>query len=209
MRITQENSIALIIDIQEKLIPSIYGHKYLIKTTQFLLEALNILNIPKIFAEQYPQGLGSTIPEISKFITPNDKVFPKTSFSAADNENILQELQSSQKQNVILFGIEAHVCVLQTFVDLRAKGYNVILINDCIGSRNKYDKKVALRRAEQEGVLISSYESIVFELARNAKNPNFKAISDLIKRSSESSKDKEKDKKHKDKHHDKHDKHDD
>lgn len=202
MRITSENSIALIIDIQEKLIPSIYGHKYLVKTTQFLLEALDILNIPKIFAEQYPQGLGHTIPEISKFISPNDKVFAKTCFSAADDENILQELQNSKKQNVILFGIEAHVCVLQTFVDLRAKGYNVILINDCVSSRNKYDKKVALRRAEQEGVIISSYESIVFELARNAKNPNFKAISDLIKKSSESfykDKDKDKEKKHKDK----------
>lgn len=201
MRITPENSIALVIDIQEKLIHSIYKHKYLVKTTQYLLEALNILNIPKIFAEQYPQGLGSTIPEISKFITPNDKVCPKTSFSAADDENILQELQKSQKQNVILFGIEAHVCVLQTFIDLRAKGYNVILISDCIGSRNKYDKKSAVIRAQQEGVLISSYESIVFELSRSAKNPNFKAISELIKKSSY-----DEEKRRKDKHHDKHEK---
>ena len=205
MRITAENTIALVIDIQEKLVPSIYAHKYLVKTTQNLLEALNILNIPKVIAEQYPKGLGSTIPEIAKYFRPEDKVFPKTSFSAVEDENLFQELQNSKKQNVILFGIEAHVCVMQTFVDLREKGYNVILINDCIGSRSKYDKKVALRRAEQEGVLISSYESIVFELTRSAKNPNFKAISDLIKKSGEEM---EKDKKHKHKHHEHHDKHD-
>ena len=96
MRITAENTIALVIDIQEKLVPSIYAHKYLVKTTQNLLEALNILNIPKIIAAQYPNGLGSTIPEIAKYFRPEDKVFPKTSFSAVEDENLFQELQNSK-----------------------------------------------------------------------------------------------------------------
>lgn len=180
MRILQEESIALFIDFQERLVPAMRKNKELIENTGKLLKGLKELAVPMIFTQQYTRGLGPTVNDL--IINPEKfSYIEKTSFSCCDEEKFTQTLEGLNKKNVIICGIESHVCVLQTAIDLKNKGYNPVLVVDCISSRKKESIKVALKRMEQEGILITNTESILFELTRDAKNPAFKAISSIVK----------------------------
>ncbi|MBP7509293.1 MAG: hydrolase [Prolixibacteraceae bacterium] len=180
MRILQEESIALFIDFQERLVPAMRKNKELIENTEKLHKGLKELAVPMIFTQQYTRGLGPTVNEL--VVNPDEFSYvEKTSFSCCDEEKFIQTLEGLNKKNVIICGIESHVCVLQTAIDLKNKGYNPVLVVDCISSRKKESIKVALKRMEQEGVLITNSESILFELTRDAKNPAFKAISSIVK----------------------------
>lgn len=105
----------------------------------------------------------------------------KTTFSGCQNSDILNAFKKSGKKNIVVAGIETHVCVLQTCIDLLENGFNVILVTNCCGSRTKLDHKMAIKRLIQAGAIPTTYESILFELTLDAKNPNFKEISSLIK----------------------------
>lgn len=180
MRINKEETAFLLIDVQEKLYPHISGHERLTKNLEILIQGLNILNIPSIVTQQYTKGLGMTIERICQALGEL-KYIEKTAFSSYDELRVKEELAALNKKFIIIAGIEAHVCVLQTTIDLLAAGYIPVVIADCVSSRKEKDKEVALQRMAKEGAIISTYESILFELLRYSGTPEFKAVSPLVK----------------------------
>ncbi len=180
MRIQLEDTQALIIDYQEKLVPVIYNKEQLIKNSTKLIKGLQVLNVPMMVTQQYTKGLGMTVNELAKEIK-EFHFYEKISFSCYKDKEINTKVKEMNKKNIILCGIEAHICVLQTAIDLLEDHYNVILVEDCIASRKENDKIIALKRLEKEGVTITSYESILFELMNAANHPIFKQISALVK----------------------------
>jgi len=180
MRITKENTTALFIDFQERLFPAMNEKEQLLKNTKILIEGLNILGIPMAFTQQYTKGLGETLEEL-KALVPGFEAIEKTDFSCFGAEEYTAFLQHHQCKTIILCGIEAHVCVLQTAVDLKEYGYFPIVVSDCITSRNALSKESAMDRFRFEQIMMTSCESILFELTRSAKSDEFKAISKLVK----------------------------
>lgn len=180
MRILAEESMALLVDIQEKLVPVVKDREACVRNITLLLEGFKLLQIPFLVTQQYTRGLGMTIPEVKDRVD-NFQYLEKISFSCYEDSRIKEEIDKLQKKNIILCGAEAHICVQQTAIDLRAAGYNVIAVTNCIGSRKTEDKEAALKRYEYEGIIAATYESILFELTRKAGSDTFKAISALIK----------------------------
>lgn len=181
MRIKAEDTMALIIDLQERLVPVMSEREDVIHNTMKLIEGLNILGIPSVVTQQYTKGLGMTIPSIMRIYGEAFAYMDKIHFSCMDETEILHKIESYQKKNVIVCGIETHVCVQQTVIDLLAAGYQVILVEDCVSSRKSNDKKIAVKRMYKEGATLATYESILFELARVSGNEEFKAISKIVK----------------------------
>ena len=176
MRILREEAVALVVDYQEKLVPVKIEKELLIWHSQILLQGLKILDVPMIITQQYTKGLGTTVEDITAAIGTEAYV-EKISFSAY--EQVKEQIQG--KKFVIVCGIEAHICVLQTVIDLAAAGYIPVVVEDCISSRKKYDKKIALERMKQEGAMITTTESLLFELLREAGTDTSKKIQRLIK----------------------------
>jgi nicotinamidase-related amidase len=180
MRLLRENAIGIVIDIQEKLFPHMHEKDTFIKNTTRLIEGLKILGLPILISEQYTKGLGPTIPEVQHAI--NDYLpLEKISFSCCDEPDFEDKLDEFAKPVAIICGIEAHVCVMQTAIDMIKKGFTVMVVEDCITSRKLNDKNIAVQRMLQENALISTYESILFELCRVADGDEFKAVSKLVK----------------------------
>jgi len=180
MRILKEQTAAVVIDIQEKLHPHIHGFETLEKNTAILIQGLQALNVEIVLTEQYPKGLGRTIEPI-RALLPGIRIIEKTAFSCYDEPAFKEKLQLLNKKNIIIAGEETHVCVLQTAVDLLNAGYTPIVVADCVSSRKEFSKETALRRIEKEGAVITTYESILFELCRYAGSETFKTISKLVK----------------------------
>lgn len=180
MRITPENCLALCVDYQTRLVPAMHGTEPLIHASSVLLKGLNVLDVPVLVTQQYTKGLGETVPEI-KEAAGSAPVFEKVTFSCWHTEEIRSAIEASGRKTILVFGIEAHVCVLQTVIDLRQAGYDVVYVQDCVDSRKPSDREAALRRAAQEGAVLTSCESLLFELTATAKNPCFKQISALVK----------------------------
>lgn len=180
MRVIIEETQTLIIDIQEKLISHMYENESLLFRNEILIKGLNLLNVPITVSEQYPRGLGKTVFDITKLTEVSPK-FEKSSFSCIDNISIKERIDSIQKKFVIISGIEAHVCVLQTVLDCLEVGLIPVVVEDCISSRKNSDKTVALQRMRTAGAIITTYESLLFELCRDSKNEQFKEISQLVK----------------------------
>ena len=180
MRILKENTLAVIIDVQEKLFPHMSEYEELEHYLNILIKGLKLLDIPLIVTEQYTRGLGFTIPSLASSLQ-NFSPFEKTSFSCCDDTYISEGIQEYKPVHIIVAGIEAHVCVLQTVTDLIQKGYIPVVIADCISSRKLLDKQIALERMNKEGALISTCESVLFELTRFSGTDLFRAVSKLIK----------------------------
>lgn len=180
MRIVLEDTVAVCVDIQEKFTKIIYKFGEILKNSQILIDGLNVLEVPILLTEQYPKGLGYTISEIKDHLYEYNPI-EKLAFSCCGSDTFCKVLKKSGKKNVIVFGIETHVCVLQTALDLIEMGYQSVLIEDCVSSRKKSDRKTALNRMRQEGAIITSSESILFELSKAAGTDKFKQISNLVK----------------------------
>jgi len=183
MRIRRETTAALFVDLQERLIPVIDRGDEVVRRSVILLEGLKALGVPSVFLRQYPKGLGDIVPELraaAGAYTPFDKL----AYSAMGDEAIAGEFQRLKDEGittVLVCGVESHVCVLQSCIDLVAAGFQPVLVADCAGSRSVYDKKIGLKRAVQEGVLLTTAEAILFELCVVAGTEEFKAISKLVK----------------------------
>lgn len=179
-----EDSILVVIDIQEKLVlASKYGTETAQNTAK-LTKTANILNIPTIVTEQYPQGLGTTVMQVKETLSSNTYVTEKTSFSAMLTPEFAQqihELKAQGKKQVIICGIETHICVLQTASDLMKEGLEVYVVKDACASRNKSEYKTGLSLLMQYGAKITCVEITLFELLKTAKHPKFKEIQALIK----------------------------
>lgn len=180
MRIVKEDCCGLIIDIQERLLPHMHDGESLLRNIQILINGLQALNVPLLLTEQYTRGLGFTVPPVKEILQNTDSI-EKTAFSCCDETSFATRLHNLNKKFVIIAGIEAHVCVLQTAIDLKDKGFFPVVIEDCVSSRKPSDKAVAMHRMAASGVIISTYESILFELCRYAGNDTFKVISKLVK----------------------------
>jgi nicotinamidase-related amidase len=181
MRLLAEDTMAIVIDIQERLVPVIHDNEELLHNTQILIKGLQTLGIPMVVTQQYTKGIGMTVPALSEVFGEDFAYYDKLSFSCAGDEAILKKIEATGKKNVIICGIEAHICVLQTVIDLIANGYQVILVEDCVSSRKERDRQVGIKRAVSEGAILTSYESILFELTRVAGTEVFRSISRLIK----------------------------
>jgi len=180
MKIYREDTAAVVVDVQEKLFPHIAGNELLERKIITLIKGLQILKIPPIVTQQYTKGLGSAIPAVAEVLNEYQPI-EKVSFSCCGEPVFMESLKMLEKPFVILMGIEAHVCVLQTALDLLDDQYIPVIIEDCVSSRNLNDKKIAMNRLWNEGALISTTESILFELCETTNTDEFKAISKLVK----------------------------
>ncbi|MDF2633828.1 MAG: isochorismatase hydrolase [Pelosinus sp.] len=178
MRLEKENSQFLLVDVQEKLFPYIVGNEIVAKKAILLMEGMKALEIPMTAAQQYPKGLGNTIEELRPFFT---KFHDKMTFSCCGNEMLVKELHEQDRKNIIIAGIEAHICVLQTVIDLKALGFQPIVVVDAVGSRTRSDYEIALERMKYEGAILTTVESILFELCFQAGSDAFRTISKLVK----------------------------
>ena len=169
----------LIIDIQDKLI-KIAKDDTVKKNAIAIAKTAEILNLPVIVTEQYPKGLGSTIDEIKSLNLKSD-YDEKTTFSVLKEKNIKDKILHYHKKQIVLFGIETHICVLQSAIDLLNAGYEVFIVQDCCCSRNDENKNAAIRRLIHAGCSIATTEMVLFELLESSKHPNFKEIQALIK----------------------------
>lgn len=180
MRIQADDTLGVIIDIQEKLFPHMYEKENLLKRISILIQGLQFLEVPMLVTEQYTRGLGYTIDPIKNLFHGFNPI-EKISFSCLDEPLFNDQMKWLRKKFVIIAGIETHVCVLQTMEDLFEQGNIPVIVEDCVSSRNINDKKIAIARMRQEGAIITTSESILFELCRHAGNERFKAISGLVK----------------------------
>ena len=175
-----ENSLLLIIDIQERLV-NMLEKDLIVQKSCALANAARILGVETIVTEQYPKGLGGTIEPLKQALSEDVTYFEKTAFSVLKEEGFEQILDKTGKKKVIICGIEAHICVYQTAMDLMQKGYDVYLVADASASRNKYEFKTGVELMRQNGVNITCVEMVLFELLKTSKNPKFKEVQALIK----------------------------
>jgi len=180
MRIIKENSAGLIIDIQERLFPYIHEHDQVAANTSILIKGLKVLGLPIVVTQQYTKGLGSTVPQLLEALG-TEEYLEKMAFSCCDDEGFMGELLRLGRKNIIIAGIESHVCVLQTTIDLLERKFQPVVVEDCISSRNPNDKIIAVERMRAEGAIITTYESVLFELLRYSGTAEFKEISKLVK----------------------------
>lgn len=180
MRLIAHETMALVVDFQERLMPVIADNDAVLNRARLLLEGLTLLRIPLLVTRQYPKGLGDTVPIIRE-MTDGAPVLDKISFGAYEEPHIKDAIQAMGRKNVIICGAETHICVLQTVMSLQAAGFQAVLVEDCVGSRHKPDKETGLKRAMQEGALITSCEAVLFELLGAAGTNVFKNISRLVK----------------------------
>ena len=173
-----ENSLFLMIDMQEKLVAATNANQE-VQNAKKLLKTATVLGVPILITEQYPKGLGETVEDLKEFCINN--VYEKTSFSALAQENIARAIAVSERKQVVLFGIETHICVYQTALALKDMGYDVYIVADASASRDDLQHKTALRLMEGAGVKITTAEIVIFELLKTSRHPNFKEIQALIK----------------------------
>ncbi len=178
-----EQSILVLVDIQPRLAEAmpVDERQHMIESSIMLLEAAKVLAIPVLITEQYPQGLGTTYPEILAHLPPGVTPLAKTGFSCTCAEGFDTLLERSGRTQAILAGQETHVCVLQTALTLLSRGWQVFVVEDAVCSRHPKHKIYALERMRQAGVAVLAGESVLFEWLRDARHPNFKQLARLIR----------------------------
>ena len=176
-----DNAVLVVIDIQERLVTAmpkkVYGR--MLKTVDMLVQAAKLMNVPIVTTEQYPKGIGHTVPELADACS--DKVVEKVSFGCCGEPNFLAALKETGRSQVIVTGMEAHVCVYQTVLGLLEDGYNVHLLGDAICSRNKADYLSGVANAGQAGAVVTTAETVLFQMLQESTHEQFKSISKLVK----------------------------
>src|SRR5262245_7914427 len=180
MLIEREKSCLLIVDVQEKLAPAMADPAGVIRNAGILLQAAARLDIPVVISEQYPQGLGPTVPEL-RALAPDSARIAKLSFSCAADPGLRRRIGQSGRPLIVIAGLEAHVCVLQSALGLQQVGYRTVVVADAISSRSPANREAALQRLRENGVEVATTEMAVFEWLGQAGTPEFKELSRLIK----------------------------
>lgn len=180
MVINAENSLLVVIDIQGNLAQAMHDKVSLFGNLQKIIKGAQILELPIIVTEQIPEKLGPTIPEIANLFSDFAPI-PKASFSCCGEKSFMEKVNSAGRPQILLSGIEAHVCVYQTALELMSIGYEVHLLTDCISSRTAENKCLAIERMKTEGVKLTSVEMALFELLKIAAGDKFREIVKLIK----------------------------
>lgn len=180
MRIPRTEAAAVLVDVQERLFPHIHQNERLLERLSVLIQGLNLLQVPILVTEQYSKGLGPTIAPLRELLE-SYRPIEKMTFSCCGEDKFAERLSILGRRHIILMGIESHVCVFQTALDLLAEGYRPFIVTDAVSSRRAGDMQTALKRLRSEGVLPTTTESLLFELLESAEHPAFKAISKLVK----------------------------
>ena len=175
------STVFVLIDMQEKFVPSIPSMPAIIPRQKLLLNAARELGVRVLITEQYPRGLGSTIPEIKDLLAPGWPLIEKTSFSCFGSPEFRKVITQFPVKSVVLLGIEAHVCVFQTAIDALSRSCNVFVISDAIASRNDIDRDTALSLMKQNGASATTSEALLFMLLRDAAHPSFRTISKMLR----------------------------
>jgi len=177
---SRNDTALLVVDMQEKLLGLMTGHERVIWNTRRLIDGAKLLGLPLAATEQYPQGLGPTVPELAERI---GEMPAKVMFSCRECQAVFAGFQQRGIGKILVAGIEAHVCVQQTVLDLLTDGYRVYLAVDAIGARHEVDYTTALRRMESSGATLTTTEAALFEWCEAAGSPEFKQISALVRES--------------------------
>lgn len=175
-----DNALLLVVDVQGKLARLMHESEQMIRQQRILVEACRILEVPVIWAEQLPDKLGSTVPELAEKL---DGLRPsaKSSFGCWGDEHLREAIRASGRDRVLLCGIETHVCVWQTAAALRREDYQVHLINDAVSSRSAFNREIGIQRMAAAGVHLSNVEMVLFELMVDATHPRFRDVTRLLK----------------------------
>lgn len=176
-------SLLLVVDIQPRLADAMSEEEreQMLDNAGMLIQAANVLAIPILLTEQYPKGLGETHAAILEHLPDNTQRFEKTGFSCCAAGGFNEALESASRQQVILVGQEAHVCILQSALELHHRGFQVFVVEDAICSRKPNHKIYALERMRRAGITITNGESVLFEWLRDAAHPQFKELAKLIR----------------------------
>lgn len=180
MIIEAPRSLLLVIDLQDRLAPAMDGLDPVLANGRILLQAARHAGVPVLATEQYPKGLGRTVAPIAELVAA-DAIVEKVEFSAAANSDVARRIAEAGRPDIVVFGIEAHVCVLQTVLDLRSAGRRVAMVRDACTSRQPESAAAAYGRAARWGADVVTTEMVCFEWLRRAGTPAFKAVSQLIK----------------------------
>lgn len=177
-----DRACVLVIDVQEKLLPLIDGQDRLVAATTKLLRGAAIFQLPVVTTEQYPKGLGRTVPAITSCLKHcNNVLLEKMTFSAIKEPGVRKILHELDRPQVILVGIETHVCIQQTALDLKTQDYDVFVCADATGSRNRFDFDCGLERLRQAQIIVTTAESALFELCNRCDTAEFKRMIDVVK----------------------------
>ena len=177
-RLTSLNSSLLVIDVQDKLLVKMPDAAGLVRDVAFLIDTAKLLQIPVSATEQYPKGLGPTTAQLACRLPSNPPA--KVAFSSCGAAGVLTDLRASGRKNVVLAGMESHVCVLQTALDLLDEGFGVFLPVDALQSRFRADHDIAMRRLERADAVLTTVETTAFEWLGGADHPQFKVVSKMI-----------------------------
>jgi len=175
-----ESCCLVVVDVQGKLAQSMHGREQLYKNIQILIQAARILQIPFIWCQQCPESLGPTVPEIAELL-PDEQPVNKAGFSCWGSEQFRTRLRALGRPAVLLCGIETHICIYQTALQLAAGGYDVTVVADAVSSRTPENKQMGLKQIERNGAELRSVEMLLFELLKTARHAQFKQIATLIK----------------------------
>jgi nicotinamidase-related amidase len=178
--ITPEETLLLVIDVQGRLAQSVYASDSVIGALGRMIRASRILEVPVLVTEQYPKGLGRTVDALMELL-PGAQPVEKLSFSCCGDEGFMHRLRAFGRNDILLAGMETHVCVYQTAVELLDFGYNVHLLTDAVSSRTEENRMLGIRCIEKAGGALSSTEMAMFELLRQAGTDRFKAVSAILK----------------------------
>ncbi len=178
--ITTEDTALVLVDVQGKLAQAMHNKEELFENLKKIVKGAQVLGVPILWAEQNPDGLGPTIPEIAELL-PNQKPVSKLSFSCCGNEHFMKNLKAVNRKNMLVVGIEAHVCVYQTAADLISRQYDVQIVADAVASRTPENKAIGLEKCKYAGASLTSTETVLFELLKEAGGERFKEIIHLVK----------------------------
>ncbi|MBN2457337.1 MAG: hydrolase [Sedimentisphaerales bacterium] len=170
----------VVVDVQGKLAQLMYEKEPLFKNIQILIKAVKILQVPILWCQQCPEALGPTVPEIARLLSANEPI-NKASFSCWPNREFNDHLKSLSGNQVLICGIETHVCIYQTAIDLLQAGYEVNVVADAVSSRTIENKNIGLEKIKAAGAKFTSTEMVIFELLKTAEHPRFKEIVRLVK----------------------------
>lgn len=180
MLLQADQSCLLVVDIQERLAPAITGGETLIARVATLIKGAEALNVPILVSEQYPKGLGHTVEPLASLLR-GQQVIEKTHFSCLREPGFADHVRRLHRQQVVVVGMEAHVCVLQSVKDLLLHQYDVFVVADGIGSRVEENRRLALERMQRAGASIVTLEMVLFEWLERADRPEFRPVTSLIR----------------------------
>jgi len=180
MRLKRAESIGVVVDFQERVVPRVDGSQDLVAGMERLVRGLQVLGVPLALVQHNTKGLGETVAPIRGLMEGSPR-FEKITFSGCGEAGFLEHLRRSGRAAVIVAGTESHVCVLQTVLDLLASGFTVAVVEDAVGSRRPTDRRVALERMRQEGARITTVESLLYELTERAGTDVFRGILSIVK----------------------------